>query len=101
MMIQVLVEGFAKKKIKIYWDKGENNDADYYTKHHSPQYHKIMRRRYIFREIMRKLQSHQTQAKRGCVDEQTERQKNLSSDVRNADKLTDDGRSKRIIYPNQ
>ena len=96
-----LREGFAKKKIKVYWDKGENNDADYYTKHHSPQYHKIMRRRYIFREIMRRLQSHQTQAKRGCVDGQTERQNNLSSDVRNADKLTDDGRSKRIIYPNQ
>ena len=96
-----LREGFAKKKIKVYWDKGENNDADYYTKHHSPQYHKIMRRRYIFREIMRRLQSHQTQAKRGCVDGQTERQNNLSSDVRNADKLTDDGRSKRIINPDQ
>ena len=35
------------------------------------------------------------------VDGQTERQNNLSSDVRNADKLTDDGRSKRIINPDQ
>ena len=35
------------------------------------------------------------------VDGQTERQNNLSSDIRNADKLTDDGRSKRIINPDQ
>ena len=35
-----LIEQQNKKNFKIYWDKGENNLADYHTKHHPPQHHK-------------------------------------------------------------
>ena len=32
-----------QKIINVYWDKGENNNADYFTKHHAPAHHKRMR----------------------------------------------------------
>ena len=31
----------------IYWRKGEENEADYFTKHHSPSHHRKMRHRYL------------------------------------------------------
>ena len=31
----------------IYWRKGEENAADYFTKHHSPSHHRRMRSRYL------------------------------------------------------
>jgi len=31
----------------IYWRKGSENDADYFTKHHSPSHHRRMRSRYL------------------------------------------------------
>jgi hypothetical protein len=31
----------------IYWRKGSENDADYFTKHHSPSHHRIKRSRYL------------------------------------------------------
>ena len=30
-----------------YWDKGENNYADYHSKHHSPTHHRNVRPTYI------------------------------------------------------
>ena len=33
----------------IYWDKGENNLADYHTKHHSPTHHRNVRPTYILK----------------------------------------------------
>jgi hypothetical protein len=30
-----------------YWEKGTHNWADYFTKHHSPAHHKIMRYKYL------------------------------------------------------
>lgn len=33
--------------IRPYWDKGENNWADYFTKHFAPAYHRIMRYKYL------------------------------------------------------
>ena len=33
--------------IKIYRDKGQNNKADYFTKHHAPIHHKRMRKLYL------------------------------------------------------
>ena len=37
------------KILKILWDKGVNNKADYFTKHHSPSHHKAMRPQYILK----------------------------------------------------
>ena len=38
-----LREKEAQKHLRIFWDRGKNNNADYYTKHHAATYHKIMR----------------------------------------------------------
>ena len=35
------------KQIRVYWDKGKNNDADYFTKHFPPSVHRHQRRHYI------------------------------------------------------
>ena len=36
-----------QKNIQVNWDKGENNKADYFTKHHAPSHHKKMRSLYL------------------------------------------------------
>ena len=33
--------------IRVFWDKGIHNDADYFTKHHSTVHHQTIRNRYI------------------------------------------------------
>jgi hypothetical protein len=35
------------EQLRIYWDKGVNNDADYFTKHHPPAHHLTERPRYV------------------------------------------------------
>ena len=35
------------KQLRMYWDKGENNKADYFTKHHPPPHHRVMRPQYV------------------------------------------------------
>jgi hypothetical protein len=37
----------ASKQFTVYWDKGINNHADYYTKHHPVKVHKTLRPRYV------------------------------------------------------
>ena len=37
----------TQKEINVYWDKGTNNLADYYTKHHTAPYHRKIRSLYI------------------------------------------------------
>ena len=37
-----------QKQFDIYWDNGKNNFADYFTKHHSPSHHKVVRPIYLF-----------------------------------------------------
>ena len=37
----------AQKQVKIYWEPGTNNNADYYTKHHPPKHHRLQRPKYI------------------------------------------------------
>ena len=32
-----------QKQFYVHWKRGTTNIADYYTKHHSPNHHKIMR----------------------------------------------------------
>ena len=34
----------TQKQFNIYWDKGSNNHADYFTKHHPAKYHQEIRR---------------------------------------------------------
>ena len=42
-----LKEKSAQSEFNIFWDKGVNNWADYFTKHFSPSIHKVLRQRYI------------------------------------------------------
>ena len=35
------------KQFLIHWRRGADNDADYFTKHHSPTHHHQMRSRYL------------------------------------------------------
>ena len=37
-----------QKLLRIYWEVGSKNWADYFTKHHAPSHHKAMRRVYIY-----------------------------------------------------
>ena len=37
----------CSEQIFIYWDKGTNNYADYYTKHHVPTHHINSREKYV------------------------------------------------------
>ena len=36
----------------MYWDKGLNNDANYFTKHHTPEHHQNMRPKYILKGFL-------------------------------------------------
>ena len=42
-----LIEKEVIEQLRVYWDKGTNNDADYFTKRHPPIHHSQMRPRYI------------------------------------------------------
>jgi hypothetical protein len=35
------------EQLRIYWGKGEDNEADYFTKHHPPTHHRVMRPKYV------------------------------------------------------
>ena len=37
----------TQSQLQVYWDHGSNNYADYFTKHHAPLYHRLMRPKYI------------------------------------------------------
>ena len=39
----------TRKHIRYYWDKGINNEADYFSKHHPPKHHIDMRPKYILK----------------------------------------------------
>jgi hypothetical protein len=56
----------------FYWYKGLNNDADYFTKHHSTKHHFKERQKFIYqKQICNNLYRHSTNiiaCLRGCVD---------------------------------
>ena len=67
-----------QKQFKIYWDRGINNWADYFTKHHSAKHHKVMRPKHIhMANLIRKIiinsqkvneNTSTSWTPRGCVD---------------------------------
>ena len=59
----------AQGQFDVYWDKGSKMKADYYTKHHSPSHHQLMRPQYLHTKNNFAALSHDiTHALRGCVD---------------------------------
>ena len=63
-----------QKHFNVFWDKGSNNYADYFTKHHSAKHHKVMRSKYIHMiNLIRKLIKCEhnlvtSHGRRGCVE---------------------------------
>jgi hypothetical protein len=64
-----LRDRLLQKQLRIYWDKGSNNDADYFTKHHPPKYHLMMRSKYILKANLIRIVRHVLSSSRvrGCV----------------------------------
>mmetsp|Transcript_6798 Transcript_6798/g.12795 ORF Transcript_6798/g.12795 Transcript_6798/m.12795 type:complete len:338 (-) Transcript_6798:2268-3281(-) len=56
-----LKDRIAQQQFHVYWKPGNQNLADYITKHHPPAHHKIMRSKYL----LNLLQS--VELMRGCV----------------------------------
>ena len=58
------------KLIKVYWDQGLRNLADYFTKHFAIKYHKEIRSKYILsgHVIQQSLNSMIESTLRGCID---------------------------------
>ena len=42
-----LREKESKNLFEFYWDKSENNHADYFTKHHSAKHHSKLRPKFV------------------------------------------------------
>ena len=49
MRYRWLKENTAQSEFDIFWDKGVNNWADYFTKHFSPSTHQVMQPKYVHR----------------------------------------------------
>ena len=47
MRLHWLRDRETQKHFTIFWDKGKHNHGDYFTKHHAPTHHKLMRDRYL------------------------------------------------------
>ena len=42
-----VVDRIKQRQFLVYWDKGSNNWADYFTKHFPPKHHRTMRYTYL------------------------------------------------------
>jgi hypothetical protein len=58
-----LKDRIARSQFNLYWAPGKHNRADYFTKHHLPSHHQIMRPNYLQRLVAKVLTTHM----RGCV----------------------------------
>jgi hypothetical protein len=59
-----LKDRISQKQFNLYWAPGKSNSADYFSKHHSPAHHKLMRPQYL----QRVLAAHAAPPSvRGCV----------------------------------
>jgi hypothetical protein len=58
-----LKDRIARGQFNLYWGPGNLNRADYFTKHHPPSHHRIMRSVYLQRSQANALTTHM----RGCV----------------------------------
>jgi hypothetical protein len=54
-------------QFNLYWSRGENNLADYFTKHHPASYHQKMRKLYMSSNLIGKYTTQESFA-RGCVN---------------------------------
>jgi hypothetical protein len=59
-----LKDRIEQLQFNLYWAKGILNRADYFTKHHPPSHHKIMRYTYLQRNHVANIAASHL---RGCV----------------------------------
>ena len=58
-----------QRQFLLYWAPGKSNSADYFSKHHPPAHHRLMRRQYL-QQIANSVVAHSaavTLSLRGCV----------------------------------
>ena len=60
----------TQKEYNLYWERGKDNWADYYTKHFPPAHHKMMRKKFLVANAIKLLID-----MRGCVAPQDARAK--------------------------
>jgi hypothetical protein len=46
-----LKDRVSQKQFNLYWSPGKLNSADYFSKHHPPAHHKLMRHQYLHRAL--------------------------------------------------
>jgi hypothetical protein len=64
MRFHWLKDRISQKQFNLYWAPGKSNSADYFSKHHSPAHHRLMRSQYL----QRALAAHAAPPSvRGCV----------------------------------
>ena len=67
-------DSINQKLILVYWDKGKNNYGDYFTKHHPPTHHKLMRPKFLichattFLQKILKTHGKCKDTLRGCIN---------------------------------
>jgi hypothetical protein len=56
-------------QIDLIWKAGKYNWADYFTKHHPPAYHRLMRYKYLANNLwaIHRNQTQSSNSVRGCV----------------------------------
>ena len=67
MRLHWLRDRIDQKHFQVIWRKGQLNMADYFTKHHPPWHHKIMRYRYLHKALALTLSRRRVAPVRGCV----------------------------------
>ena len=58
-----LRDRIEQQQFQLIWRKGKANMADYFTEHHPPYHHKLMRYKYLHKALLIRRSSHG----RGCV----------------------------------
>ena len=66
MNLYWLRDRMTQEQFKFYWDRGVNNDADYFTKHHATVDHRAKRTRYV-KDKLSFLRSAQPGAREGVL----------------------------------
>jgi hypothetical protein len=70
MRFHWMKDRIQQKQFNLFWEKGSLNMADYFTKHHPPRHHKLMRHKYLHNENPKNTRhdcAHATINVRGCV----------------------------------
>ena len=68
MKFHWMKDRIEQQQFWVYWDKGINNWADYFTKHHPPKHHKLMRPKYIQMNKKQELCLSTQSLVQGCVN---------------------------------